>query len=348
MIRCLAMVAIVVVSLAQPSLAQEPDISAAILAGTCSDASAVAVAQLAPPVVPSGTTIGATEAQTAGSSYTTVAMSFADLTETSHAIVTATGETRTACGEIGGIPFAAGGLALVLTASSSGVGGIAYVQAEPTDPASTGVSLFVGGGVLDGIDDASVARSGAEPGDEGTAAAVVEETAAPSKFSDQDSSSDAAGAATPSPSNDSGSREDPLPIDTVAEIGGGWVAAVIDVNPDAAEVILAENSFNVPPEPGQQYFMVTISATYTGPEASSELPVGNSFMAVGDSSVTYYSFDPGCGVTPNEFPRTEVFSGGTIWGTICFAINSADADSLVMFTEDFLNQSDTRVWFALR
>lgn len=163
MLRCLAMVIIAAVSLAQPGLAQEPDISAAIIDGACNDALAEPVAELLPPVVPEGTAIGAIEALTAGSSYTTVPLSFAILSGgTIHAIVIATGETRTACGEIGGIPDTVGALAIVLTASSSGGVGIAYLQEDPKDPASTSVSLFVGGGTLDGIDDASVARSGVE------------------------------------------------------------------------------------------------------------------------------------------------------------------------------------------
>lgn len=347
MIRCLAGLIAALLLLTQSSLAQEPDISAAVIQGTCSEAAAETVAELQPPAVPDGVQVGAIEAQTAGTSFTAVPLSFQTLTGSDHAIAVSTGETRTACGEIGGLLDAAGGLSMVLTAAASGVGGIAYIQANPSDPSSTGVSLFVGGGILDGIDDASVAQSGADTTEAETPATPAAE-AAPTKLDGGDDSSSATETELPPPSDDRGSREAPLPIDTSADIGAGWVVSVLEVNPNATELILAENQFNTPPEPGQQFFMITISATYDGPEASSELPVGNAFQVVGDLSVTYYSFDPGCGVTPNEFPRTEVFQGGSIWGTICFAINSADADSLVMFTEDFLNQSDVRVWFALR
>jgi len=119
------------------------------------------------------------------------------------------------------------------------------------------------------------------------------------------------------------------------------------VIPDATQLVLAENQFNDPPEEGQQFFIVTVSATYEG-EGSSTLRAGNTFQVVGDSAVAYKTFDPSCGVIPNDFAYTEVFSGGTIEFNVCFSVKSGDTSSLVMFTEDYADfDSDKRVWFAL-
>jgi hypothetical protein len=155
---------------------------------------------------------------------------------------------------------------------------------------------------------------------------------------------------TPTPvprSANPGTPENPLPIGTAAEIGGGWVAAVVDVVPDATQLVLAENPFNKPPAEGQQFFLVTISATFEG-EGSSTLPAGNAFQVVGESAVAYTSYDPGCGVVPNGFSFAEVFSGGTTEFNICFSVNSSDVPSLVMFSSDFVAfDRNKRVWFAL-
>jgi uncharacterized cupredoxin-like copper-binding protein/Mg-chelatase subunit ChlD len=155
---------------------------------------------------------------------------------------------------------------------------------------------------------------------------------------------------TPTPvprSADPGTRENPLPIGTAAEIGGGWYASVVDVVPDATELVQAENQFNEPPADGDQFFLVTISTTYEG-EGSSTLPAGNAFQVVGESSVAYTSFDPGCGVIPNAYGFTEVFTGGMVEFNICFSVKSADVPTLVMYSEDFVEfDRDKRVWFAL-
>jgi hypothetical protein len=209
------------------------------------------------------------------------------------------------------------------------------------------VSLFVGGAVLDGIDDASVARATEEtPPTAVPPATVPPATTAPDVSTP---TPEASAVQAPVRSENRGTRENPLPIGTAADIGGGWIVSVVDVNPNAADAVMTENAFNDPPAPGQQFVLITLSATYEGAESSSQLLAGNAFQLVGESSVAYRSYDPGCGVIPNAIPLTEVFSGGTITGNICFSVNSTDVDSLVMFTEDFVTfDDDIRVWFSLR
>lgn len=149
-------------------------------------------------------------------------------------------------------------------------------------------------------------------------------------------------------SDSPGSREAPLTIGTWAEIGSGWTAAVVDVTPNATRKVLAENSFNEDPEPGHQFFMVRIEARFDG-EGSATIPAGNAFVLLGSSNVTYQSFDPGCGVIPDEFDdMTEVFSGGTLAGNLCFSVPSNEVGSFVLVGEDFWSFDDRRIWFAVQ
>lgn len=153
---------------------------------------------------------------------------------------------------------------------------------------------------------------------------------------------------TPAPrAADPGSRENPVPLGTAANIGADWFVSVTDVVPDATDLVLTENEFNDPPGEGSQFFVVSISATYEG-EGSSTLPVGNAFSLVGDSSVAYQTFDPGCGVIPDPVPFTEVFTGGRVEGNVCWSVQTSDVDSLVMFSEDYVRfDQERRVWFSL-
>jgi hypothetical protein len=119
------------------------------------------------------------------------------------------------------------------------------------------------------------------------------------------------------------------------------------VYPNATAAILAANQFNDPPPAGSQFFMVAVSATYSG-SGSSHLDPTSRFRAVGASNVAHTMFeDHNCGVMPSpnlELDNPQVFSGGTISGNAgCWTVTTADASSLVMFVH-----TDTDVWFALR
>lgn len=146
---------------------------------------------------------------------------------------------------------------------------------------------------------------------------------------------------TPTPPPPVGTRENPVPLGEVVDLGNGFAFRVVDVIPDAWEVIIAENQFNEPAAQGYQFFIATIEVTYNG-EGSVEMGGGFGYRAVGASGVAYESgFE--CGVIPNEFRDTELFTGGTITGNLCWQIRSEDADSLVMY----LGEGADRIYFAL-
>src|SRR5207245_302313 len=70
---------------------------------------------------------------------------------------------------------------------------------------------------------------------------------------------------------------------------------------------------------------------------------GSFLSALGLSQVSYTPFGNSCGMTPDEFPVSEVFPGGSIAGNDCWDVLSTDVSSLVMF--DALEAPVRRTFF---
>ncbi|CAN5742037.1 hypothetical protein BH24CHL4_BH24CHL4_21440 [soil metagenome] len=141
-------------------------------------------------------------------------------------------------------------------------------------------------------------------------------------------------------------RESPLGIGRVGQVGD-YEVSVLSVTPNATDMVAAENPFNDPPSPGNQFFIARVNATYVGPSAGNpgfEL----NFQAVGDLSVGYTVFNNTCGVYPDDlYNVNELFTGGSAEFNVCWQIDSQDQDSLVMYVESLLDFSGQPVWFSL-
>jgi hypothetical protein len=140
---------------------------------------------------------------------------------------------------------------------------------------------------------------------------------------------------------DIGTMENPVPLGQSFQVED-WQVKVINVIPDATQMILDENMLNSKPETGNQYFMVTIEAKNVGNKerAASSLNLN----AVGQSLIAYY---PPFGlVVPNRIPSNDVFPGGTVKGNVAWEIASSDASSLVMYCQAWL--SDEKIFWALK
>ncbi|HEX7099466.1 MAG TPA: hypothetical protein VF377_09490 [Acidimicrobiia bacterium] len=139
---------------------------------------------------------------------------------------------------------------------------------------------------------------------------------------------------------------DAVPVGEAAAVGP-WTLAVVEVIPDATQLVLAENRFNEPPEEGRQFYMARLEATFDGTE-SSTFWVDMSLKAVGDSSVAYEGFDGSCGVIPDPIDEAgETFPGGSISGNVCWNVWSEDVGSLVMIAEESFTFDENRVFFSL-
>ncbi len=155
---------------------------------------------------------------------------------------------------------------------------------------------------------------------------------------------------TPAPvaSGPVGTRDNPVPLGKSAEVGEGWLVSVLGVIPDATEAVMAENMFNDPPAPGNQFFMVRVAATYQGPDEAGNV-FELQFSLVGELQRSYQPFRETCGVVPENLTMaaSEVFQGGTVEGNVCWSVPSGEVDSLVMYLESFAGGRQERVFFAL-
>jgi hypothetical protein len=151
--------------------------------------------------------------------------------------------------------------------------------------------------------------------------------------------------APPPPPNPAlGTRENPYPRGSTATLADGWKVTVASTIPDATAAVLAENQFNDPPASGNQFFIVRVTATYTG-QGSKSFSGSFRLRAVGTSAVSYSTFANSCGVIPDEISSAEVFTGGTVTGNECWQVKSSDVASLVMYDDATFDQ---KIFFALR
>lgn len=150
---------------------------------------------------------------------------------------------------------------------------------------------------------------------------------------------------TATPPAGAGTRADPIPAG-VPVVVGQWEVIVLSATPDATAMVMAENPYNDPPDAGNQFFFARIAATYLG--EGSQSPFGGlTFSAVGDLSVGY-DFDSYCGVIPDEFPDfTEVFSGGTVVGNLCWGVAAEDAESLLVIAEPAFEFGSERFFLSV-
>ena len=161
---------------------------------------------------------------------------------------------------------------------------------------------------------------------------------------------------TPTPTPVPGSRQLPLPFGNSVEVRNGeddhWEITVLNIVPNATEVVIAESDYNDPPASGNQYYMVRVRVKYLG-LGSARFDGEDRLKAVGDGGVAYTNRDDPCGSSlnriPDPLPDPELFTNGTIEGNVCWKIASFDAASLLMFLEGpgYRPDSSERVWFTL-
>ncbi|ORB16827.1 hypothetical protein BST37_05930 [Mycobacterium noviomagense] len=134
-----------------------------------------------------------------------------------------------------------------------------------------------------------------------------------------------------SSSNKPGSRENPLPIGEPVQ-SRDW-QVTLGAPHEAWAQIAAENEFNDPPKPGMEYWIVPVTATYTGDRtgnAGSDITV----KFVGSDNRTY---DESCGVIPNPLSDVgDLYKGGSAEGNVCVEV-PAGADGLWTLTTGFGN-----------
>lgn len=141
-----------------------------------------------------------------------------------------------------------------------------------------------------------------------------------------------------------GTRANPIPLQTPADLGDGWTIRVVSVDTNAAAQ-LTQNSLNQAPPPGFQDVLVTVEATYHGTTPESFSPYR--LQAAGTSGVVYTAYDNPCGVLPKPFSDQPVSAGSVVPGQACWTVASGDVPKLLMYDGLLALERGVQEFFAL-
>ncbi|MCY4367222.1 MAG: hypothetical protein OXE17_13510 [Chloroflexi bacterium] len=153
-------------------------------------------------------------------------------------------------------------------------------------------------------------------------------------------------AATPTEQPRGSSRNNPVPLGQkgiVQDHQTHWEVSVVDITPDAWDIIREENSFNKPPGEGKQFYLLRLRVKNVGEQRGFFVDyVKTTGRAVG---WVYTTSGDSCGVFPGSNSR-EVFPEGEFELNVCWHIATADLSTLVMFWDEW--PTPKPVWFDLR
>lgn len=145
-----------------------------------------------------------------------------------------------------------------------------------------------------------------------------------------------------------GTRENPVPLGTTADVGDGWTMTVNSVNLDAADVIMEENSYIDPPPEGKRYVLINVTTAYNGKDESS---YGIRLEVLGSATNKPISTWDATDLLSPPDPRYtggELFQGGTETGNEAFEVSNEDADTLVIIADPNYGIGSNRTFFATK
>lgn len=183
------------------------------------------------------------------------------------------------------------------------------------------------------------------------------QTSTTSQASDESAATTTASTAIVEPTTTSSTDPSPPALDAddtspenTAAVGqtvqvGDWRVRVVSITPDATDILL-QNEFNDPPGVDEQYFTAGLEATYTG------TGIGDFFFDLTTTSMgasaTYDSPESSCAFPPDDINQVgEVFPGGTIFGNVCWKIQSADTQSMVLIVDEFGTFDDMAAYLSM-
>ncbi len=145
---------------------------------------------------------------------------------------------------------------------------------------------------------------------------------------------------------DGSTRTAPIALGATGHLAD-YRISVVSTTPLANEIVAQTNQFNEPPAPGKQFYIARIAVTYDG-AASGNPGWDLNFQSVGDLNASYTTFNNDCGVYPEQqYEQTELFPGGSTEFNVCWEIDAADQDSLLMYAESNVDFNAAPVWFEL-
>jgi hypothetical protein len=144
-----------------------------------------------------------------------------------------------------------------------------------------------------------------------------------------------------SPPSSNGGHAASIPPGTAGKLSDGWQLTVNSVQRNATAAVLAYNSTNKPPPAGQQFVLISLTVTHTGP-GSDNFDDSARLRVVSAAGKTY---DSSCPPFPKEVPGTNVPSGTTESGNSCFTVPTSEVNSLTLLDAP---SADTSAWTAFQ
>jgi hypothetical protein len=147
------------------------------------------------------------------------------------------------------------------------------------------------------------------------------------------------------PEQTEGTSDDPIPLGTTAALPNGYDVVVNSFLPAADDAVASANEFNEPAPTGNQYVLVNLSVTYTGPDDKATPAFELSHRAVSDSGTSYDGTDCSA-VVPEPAPLyDDLFAGSTVTGNVCLIVADTDATDLTLYFDTYDASFDTATYY---
>ncbi len=139
-----------------------------------------------------------------------------------------------------------------------------------------------------------------------------------------------------------GNFEELVQTGELAPLGNGWDLRIDQVTEDANQIVADANMFNDPPLDGRQFLIASVTATNnTGASATFDASfVLRLIGTVTGGEYTTFEQTDRCGVIPDPFPENEIPPGASATGNVCWQVPIDDLPSLILFYEDYDEDSE--------
>ena len=97
----------------------------------------------------------------------------------------------------------------------------------------------------------------------------------------------------PPPAPVGSTRANPVPFGTTFALRNGWSLKIEGITPDATAAVLAQNMFNDPPAPGNQFFIATVTVTNVS-STDTNFRDADLRSVAGPANVPYTTFNQSC------------------------------------------------------
>ena len=137
----------------------------------------------------------------------------------------------------------------------------------------------------------------------------------------------------------------PAPVGTELKFKSGLAISVNNFVENANQMVSRAADSHTKPESGNRFVIVNMVVANRGDELLSLGPIYN-LEVVGRSGISHHR--GGCWKFPNEIDSgRDLFPGGEVTGNVCFEVPQTEADSLIMFYEEYSIDADKFHFWAL-